>query len=137
MATSDTFKLAFPELCDVGDEVIEFWLAKSVAYLCPDSWGACFEDACLYLTAHRIALSLQRKQSGAGGGNASGAVQSASADGLSVSYALPQYLTQGTIDEANYGKTPYGQEFLQLRSTCIPAGRLAGTVQNTASEPDL
>lgn len=136
MASSlETFKAMFPELCSVDDNVVELWLTQADEYLCEDSWGKCFDTACLYLAAHELALSLQRQASAASsGGNAGGVVQSASADGLSVGYAVPNFATQGTIDETQYAKTPYGLKYLQLRDNCIAGGRLAGSVQNTATE---
>lgn len=128
----------FPELCDVSDNVAEFWLNHVTDYLCQQSWGDCYDKAVLFLTAHEIALSLQRQASGsAAGGSAGGVVQSASADGLSVSYSVPDYMVNGTIDETQYAKTPYGQKYLQLRDSCLANGRLAGTVQDTVSDQYL
>ena len=139
MASSlETFKMMFPELCDVDDNIVTLWLTQADAYLCEQTWGKCYESACLYLAAHDLALSKQRQASAsAAGGGAAGVVQSASADGLSVSYSTPMFATQGSIDETQYAKTPYGQKYLQLRDTCIGNGRLAGSVQNTAAEQRL
>jgi len=133
----DTFKAIFPELCDVGSNVVEAFAQEVENYLCPDSWGSCYDTACRYLIAHEIALSKQRQEAAAGAVAGGGTIQSVSADGLSVSFAVPQFATQGSIDETLYARTPYGLKYLQLRENCIAGGRLAGSVQNTAAEQSI
>lgn len=133
-ADIETFKAMFPEFCVLGDKTIEIWLAESVDYLDPDTWGDdCIDRACLYLTGHELALVAQRLDTELGA-NAGGVVQSAGAGGMSVSYAVPAFATQGTIDEAIYARTPYGLKYLQLRENCLGGGRLAGTREATASQ---
>ena len=132
-ADIEKFKALFPELCSLGDNTIEAWIAEAIDYLCPDSWGECFDRACNYYAAHELALAGQRQDEVTGSG-AGGVVQSASAGGMSVSYAVPNFAVNGTIDEAVYATTPYGKKYLQLRDSCLPSGRLAGTKENTASQ---
>ena len=136
----DTFTAMFPEFCDVPTEALQIWLDEAQSYLCPDSWGECFDRACLYFTAHSLAQSqaraanTQRRNNATlvQGGNAS--IASASAGGLSVSYATPQFASQGSASEVDYAQTPYGLKYLALRDTCLATGRLAGTVENRAEQ---
>lgn len=136
----DIFQGMFPEFCDVDDKVLQIWLDEAQSYLCPDNWGDCFDRACLYFTAHNLAQAQARaanKQTRNGatliqGGT--GQIASASAGGLSVSYATPQFATQGNADEVDYSQTPYGIRYLALRDQCLGAGQLVGTVENRADE---
>lgn len=127
-----TFKLRFPEFGDGLDTPIQFWLDEVGAVLCEASFGTCYGEAVETLAAHKLALS-QGRQAGAqsnGAGNvqiqAQGAVVSASADGLSVSFATTKAATSGSNREAYLSQTPYGVEYLSLRSRCLPRGRVAG-----------
>lgn len=131
---ADTFKAMFPEFCDVADSTVSIWITEGQDFLCPDAWGDCFHRAVLYFTAHNLAQAQQRAANTRSRGGktvvsgGSGALQSASAGGLSVSYATPQFATQGNADEVDFATTPYGIKYLSLRDTCIAAGQLAGTI---------
>lgn len=125
--TTEQFKAFFPEFCDVPDSVVTVWLDEATSYLDPASWGDCFDRACRYWTAHNLSQSQSRvaspqQQSG------SGAITSASAGGLSVSYAIPDFAVNGTADEIDYSKTEYGVKYLALRDNCLGAGQLCGTI---------
>lgn len=133
-ASVDIFKSMFPEFCSVDDNTVELWLNEANDYLDANAWGDCFDRACLYYTAHELSIAMERKNNAQAGGAGGGIVQSASAGGLNVTYAVPNFATQGSIDEVAYARTPYGTKYLQLRDSCLGAGRLAGTVQNTAEQ---
>jgi hypothetical protein len=134
-----TFKALFPEFCSIDDDVINLWLSETLDYLSAAAFGDCYDRAALYFTAHELAMSQARLASaqesdGAVVVQGGGIVQSASAGGLSVSYATPQFAVNGNADDAYYAQTPYGIKYLKLRDTCIGSGRLAGTKQVTADD---
>ena len=134
-ANLKTFTAMFPELCIVDDNIVQVWIDEANDFLDPAAWGKCFDRACLYFAAHELALSQQRTAAASSTGSIGGGViQSASADGISVSYAVPNFSTQGTIDESQFSKTPYGLKYLQLRDACLGGGRLAGTQEDTAAD---
>ena len=120
-----TFRICYPEFDTVADPTVQVWIDKTVNYLCPDSWGDCYEDAALARTAHTLALSQQRVASAQESNGAtvipggSGAIQSASVDGVSTSFASTGASTSERNSDAWYSQTPYGQEFLQLRESCL------------------
>tara|TARA_R110002126_G_scaffold10384_5_gene47310 strand:- start:5971 stop:6363 length:393 start_codon:yes stop_codon:yes gene_type:complete len=120
----DTFKIRFPELISAGDTVIDFWIVDVVEELCEPNFGDCYPVAVETLAAHRLALSLQRQAQAAQGITATvGAVQSASADGLSVSLAVSKAAT-GSGRESYLAQTPYGLEYLSIREKCLGRGRV-------------
>lgn len=121
-----TFKIRFPELAASGDPVIEFWIDDVVTELYEPNFGDCYPVAVETLAAHRLALSLQRQEQVNGGAGALkvGTVQSASADGLSVSLTTPR-AAAGSGREAWLAQTPYGLEYLSIREKCLGRGRVA------------
>lgn len=126
-----TFRLLFPEFPtgSTEDTGIQFWIDRAVVYLHEPVWGDCFDDAVLYWAAHKLALSNGRSNGGAVNGvGSSGVIQSASVDGVSTSFAVSRSATNGNEADAQYNRTPYGQEFLALRRGCLSSGRLAGTL---------
>lgn len=126
-----TFKLRFPEFGDGIDDAITFWLGETDAELCESSFGTCYGVAVETLSAHKLALSQQRQANAQTDGSGSvqiqpqGTIASASADGLSVSFAVPKSAT-GNAREAYLSQTPYGIEYLSIRAKCLPRGRVAG-----------
>lgn len=128
----ETFKLRFPEFGNDIDTAIQFWLDDVEAELSEPSFGDCYGVAVETLAAHKLALS-QSRQAGAqvnSSGNIEirpqGVVTSASADGLSVGLATPNSATSQSTREAYLSLTPYGVEYLAIRSRCLPRGRVAG-----------
>ena len=67
------------------------------------------EKALLYLSAHFLQLNLDGSDAG---GQADGIMQSRSADGISESRAIPQWMLEG--DNAFYATTIYGQRWLAI-----------------------
>lgn len=120
-----TFRLYFPEWGAVADARVQLYLDDAEAYLNKQIWGDCYDKAVLYWSAHKLALSEQRVAQGSGaGGSGAGPLTSASVDGVSVGYAAPAWATGTNAGDAEYSKTPYGQEYLSLRQACLPSGLL-------------
>lgn len=122
-----TFRALFPEFASVPDASIQVLLTGNEEGLSKSNWGLCFAKAVLYLTAHELALSQARIAGSvdAGGGVViapTGQVQSASAEGLSVSFAIPSNQNEY---QAWLAQTPYGQRFLALQRQCLSRGRLS------------
>lgn len=124
-----TFSLLYPEFDAVEDTVVQFWIDKAIDKLLEEAWGLCYTEGTLAHAAHELALSLARQASviDAASGDtvigATGVITSASAEGLSVSFAQQKSASE-TDDGAFYAQTPYGQHFLALRRECLPRGRL-------------
>ena len=120
-----TFKIRFPELSCSGEGTIQFWIDDVAAELSECSFGDGYPVAVETLAAHRLALSLQRQSQAAQGITPTvGAVQSASADGLSVSLATPR-AAAGSGQEAYLAQTPYGLEYLAIRERYLSRGRVS------------
>lgn len=127
-----TFKFRFPEFASIADEVIQFWIDDVEAVL-SDAWGDCYPVAVETLAAHRLALSQARQANASTSANGAveisggiGAITSASADGLSASFAVPSVAVNGSVNDAALSRTPYGIDYLALRASCMPRGRVAG-----------
>lgn len=128
----ETFKTRFPEFASIAGGVIQFWIDDVEAVL-SDAWGDCYPVAVETLAAHRLALSQARQANASTSANGAveisggiGAITSASADGLSVSFAVPSVAANGSVTDAALSRTPYGIDYLALRASCMPRGRVAG-----------
>ena len=111
------------EFDSVKDAAIEKAIADASATIESTSWCAEHVDAATEnLAAHLLALRV-RGSSGPGG-----PVASASADGLSVSYAVPP---PRNAADGYYMKTTYGEEYLRLRRL-QPLSPLAGCTTGSA-----
>lgn len=120
-----TFRTYFPEFDTVIDGRVQLYLDQAVAYLDAATWGDCYEMAALYWAAHKLCRSEQRVMQGTGAAaSGAGPMTSASVDGVSVGYAAPAFATGTNVSDVEYATTPYGQEYLSLRQTCIPLGVL-------------
>lgn len=112
-----TFKILFPEFVDVPDARITLGLAGAEGELSATLWGNCYAKAVYWLTAHELSLALARQAEGDDGGSvATGRIQSASVEGLSVSFAVP---TNSTANADWLSQTPYGQAFAALARRCL------------------
>lgn len=99
------------DLPAIRDKDIDAAIAEAEAVfpsdLFPDETKA--KQALYYLTAHFLTLDVE---AGNSGGAPSFNVSSHSADGLSESFSIPQWMTEG--DFAFYATTYYGQKYLTL-----------------------
>lgn len=125
-----TYRALYPEHGPVLDAVVEVQIDAALDHLSRNSWGRCYPRAVLTWAAHEVALA-QARQAGAviteGGqvvGQASGTVASASAGGLSVSFAVPA--SASSSDAAYFSQTAYGQRYIALMRECLSRGRMAG-----------
>ena len=124
-ADLSTFRICYPEFDPVADAAVQVWIDKSANYLNPDSWSDCFDDAVLARSAHTLALSQARIAAAQAINGAvvvpggSGAITSSSVGGVSTGYAATGASSSERNSDAWYAQTPYGQEFLALRESCL------------------
>lgn len=123
-----TFRIIYPELASASDAAVELWLDDAISNLVEGSWGPCYGRAALSWAAHNVALGLRSTAETSEGENGgieqtpTGAVISASAEGLSVTFA------QG--DRSNpamlwWNQTSYGQAYLAAQAQCLGRGGLS------------
>lgn len=74
------------------------------------AWGACRDQAVIYLTGHLIAKRLQ------GSSSPAGPVVGQSSGGLSRTYAGP---TGAAISDLDFMTTTYGQDYMRLSKKVI------------------
>ncbi len=122
-----TFRALYPEFASVADAAVQVQLTVAGDELDQGAWGLCYAKAVLTYAAHMLALSQARVAAAqvVGAGVVlppTGQVQSAGAEGLTVSFAVPQ--GQGAA-AAWYSQTPYGQAFLAYQRQCLSRGRLS------------
>ncbi|MPW31952.1 DUF4054 domain-containing protein [Agarivorans sp. B2Z047] len=119
-----TFRALYPEFSSIGDEVVQIYIDDADEHLSEQAWGRCYAKALLSYVAHNLALSQNRQANSATNDDGvvesspMGVVSSASADGLSVGFTVPQSASSNAKD-AWYWQTPYGQQFLALRKQCL------------------
>ena len=108
-----SFRARFPEFAGIPDATLQVYVDDAIADVDPGIWGdeTTADRAISFLAAHRVASSLD-----AAGGAVSGqggALVSASADGVSSTWAQPEGLS--ALDLALWA-TVYGQRFIELRN---------------------
>lgn len=98
-------------IADLSDEQIDLYIGLAAKMLCERAWGRCFDQAVKFYTLHLVA------EAKAAGSGAAGPVVSASAGGLSVSYA------NSTAQRSALGSTKWGQLLAQLWDACGGGGK--------------
>ena len=121
--TLTSFRARFPEFAGVPDARVQIYIDEAIADLDQGIWDstATADRATSLLAAHRVANELD--SSGNATGGQGGFLTSASADGVSSSYAMPTGLS--TLD-AQLWSTQYGQRFLELRNRFTAGPILVG-----------
>lgn len=123
-ASSDNLRLRYPEFADTSqwpDATLDLRIADAAARLDPAVWDCFFEQASLALAAHLLRLTSDSANAGSGGVAGSGALSSVRTKDLSVTFSDPSFNVM-SADEAFYARSPYGMDFLELRSrVVIPA----------------
>lgn len=117
--TLENFRALFEEFASVADAKIQLFLDEAIEKMNSDE---CYGTATLYRAAHELALNLQATDSENVSG--AGALTSASADGLSVSFAQVDWAN--SADGSYWAKTPYGQKYMQLIYECSGGSRVVG-----------
>jgi len=106
--TVSEFKARFPEFDSTSSSQVQYLIADTLCNFDQERWD------CLYKRGHSLyvahILTLRGEQTGGNTGSLD-AVQSESADGVSVSYAA---YTPSTLTESFMSGTSYGREFLLL-----------------------
>lgn len=124
-----TFRALFPELAAVPDAAVQVWLDDTLDTLDAGAWGLCYAKAVLFLTAHALSLSQQRvagASTSAGGAvvvPTGGQVQTATAEGLTVSFAVTARAKSAA--QELLAQTPYGLAYSALQRQCLSRGRLS------------
>lgn len=148
MANLIEFEILFPEFLPVSDITVQLYLDRMDVFLSGEqpnvqntAWGNCYDDAVYYLTAHEIALSQNRQavtKTDANGlmitSSSAGAITSASESRLSVSFASPKSLTDGSSVDAYYALTQYGQRYLALKQQCLSQGGIVTCASSQLSQ---
>lgn len=109
------FRALFPEFSDFDDIKIYIQIETAKGLVSKDVWGDMYTLGVSLIAAHR--LTLQNLTSGSGSINldAGRKVSSKSVAGVSVSYEATASVT-GDTGEVYWNSTPYGREYLYLRS---------------------
>jgi hypothetical protein len=101
MTTTAATVKALPsgEFSAIADATIDAYIARAKLRLSTSSYGALYEDAVLYLTAHLLSLDTS------GTGAAPGQVTSESAGSMSRSYATPTNNSSSGLTATHWGRT--------------------------------
>lgn len=128
-ATLANFRALFPEFAPVSDPRVQLFVDLAAEELDAPAWGVKYGDAVLTFGAHLLSLSDTRAASatataaGAVLVPQAGAIQSATAENLTVSFAAS--VRGKSANEEWLGQTPYGQAFAALRRRVLSRGRLS------------
>jgi len=119
------FIARFPAFSSIAETEVTAIIAESVALLSVSAWGEMFSNGVMYDAAHNLAMDhVLNSELNGGQQAAAGPVTSSSAAGISISFDSPKYNEKNASDSW-YSKTAYGQKFMRLRNTVVPAGYLS------------
>lgn len=112
-----TFRTLAPEFRDVDDISVQDFLNLTLPLVSKTAFGVLYEQAVIYLTAHRMKMAGLGESGAFGKMTDRAGVTSFSEGATSVSF--------GSIGAANAAEqslnlTSYGQEYLRLQATIIP-----------------
>lgn len=118
MNALEAFRLTAAEFKGETDETVQKWMELAEPLLNKKRFGSLYPQALALLAAHKMKLAGLGENpledvplTGAGG------VASYSEGGVSVSYSASQQTN--VAQDAEYGLTAYGAQFLTLRRSCI------------------
>lgn len=114
----------FPEFEGLSETVINLWLTQAERRVNPTQWGDKADDAVLWLTAHLLALT---QGLACGVSAASGPVTTKKVGDLSISYKVPDEMSQTFL-----ASTSYGQYYLTLKTGVWPT-RVLGDCRATTT----
>lgn len=137
--TYDTFIADYPEFGGVPQAAVNRQLGQSELMLNPAAWGKWFEMAQGLWTAHYLALeydiSAKCTELGMRSPYDVGTVnsQSASTSGLSMSSTTSAMISGDDPIMADFARTTYGMQYLNLLYTVIPAGDVVYSPDTSAT----
>lgn len=107
-----------PEFLDVSDDVVETWLELTEPLVSKNAFGAAYEQAVAYLTAHRMKMAGLGEESLFGTAIDRAGVASYTEGSTSVSFGAGA--SSAGAGDSSLEQTPYGLEYLRLRQMVIP-----------------
>lgn len=128
-ATLANFRALFPEFAPVTDPRAQLFLDLAAEELSAPAWGVKYGEAALTFAAHLLSLSETRGASATSSASGAvlvpqaGAIQSATAENLTVAFAAS--VRGKSANEEWLSQTPFGQAFAALRRRVLARGRLS------------
>lgn len=110
--TADTVRETFPEFDGCSDTAVERWLAHAARRVNETQWAGMYDDGVLWLTAHLLKVNANLSVGLQAG---TGAVKSQRVGDLSVTFEVPQRMSQSFL-----ASTTYGQYFLDMQANVFP-----------------
>ncbi len=118
METLTVLRTIAPEFLEVSDEAVETWLELTEPLVSKSAFGAAYNQAVAYLTAHRMKMAGLGEESLFGTTIDRTGIASYTEGSTSVSFGT------GTASvgagDSSLAQTPYGLEYLRLRQMVIP-----------------
>ena len=134
------FIQAFPEFANLAEPTVKFRLDFSNAWLSPGVWGKLWNHACGLVTAHYLFLRYNVTEGLAESGvmsptSAIGVATNISANtsGLSQGMTVSGLVSSDNPVDADFARTEYGLEFLNLLYTMVPAGSVVYSPDTSAA----
>ena len=103
-------RLIAPEFASTDEETVQQWIDLTKTLVSDTAFGAAYEQAVAYLTAHRMKMAGLGETGMFGNMAERAGVASYTEGSTSVSGA----------EDSSLALTPYGLEYLRLRKTIIP-----------------
>lgn len=113
------FVAKYPAFASLTEAAVQDQIDESAALLFLGAWGDWYSTAVELDTAHNLALSSMLMTDATTAVIGSGIVSSASAAGVTTSFATPE-LGEKRTSRDWYTKSIFGQKFLRLRNVVMP-----------------
>lgn len=111
-------RLIAPEFASTDEETVQQWIDLTKTLVSDTAFGAVYEQAVVYLTAHRMKMAGLGETGMFGNMAERAGVASYTEGSTSVSFGT----TAASVgaEDSSLALTPYGLEYLRLRKTIIP-----------------
>lgn len=110
-------RLTMPEFSAAPDDAVKAFISLSEPLISRKKFGAVYQHALAYLSAHKMKMSGLGKKIGEGTIGDTIGLSSVSEGETSVSFSNNQAGNIATDSE--FGLTVYGMQYLQLRKRCV------------------
>lgn len=128
-----------PEFASVPKDTLKIFLRLVEPMISKNKFGKLYEQALVYLIAHRLQMSGYGQTEDGGGGLTGGistkdkyGIASLTEGSTSISFNAPQ--TSNGDQDAEYALTTYGTQFLSLRESCIIPITISGGRETRCQE---
>ncbi len=128
----DIIRVIAPEFADLSDATLESWIEILAPMVSKKQFGKLYKQALAFMVCHKLKLagygedaSADATGSSVSASSTSNSIASISAGAYSISYNASSG-ADATVSDAEFGRTTYGMQFIQIRRSVIVPIHISG-----------